>query len=261
MIYEIKFRHGEANVFADANVVFPVHTEVVIRSQKGLLQGKIIRQVPEETKLEIGHQLLREATAEDLLRVEELEKMAQEAKEQVRQLVTEQNLEMKIIDAAYSFEQTQLFISFVAEHRVDFRALLRELATTFRTRIELRQIGPRDAAQVLGGIGACGRPLCCSEFIYEFPNVSIKMAKNQNLSLKQSKLNGLCGRLLCCLKYEDDFYKEAQKNFPDYGDFVKTEEGRGKVIGLNILQNSVKVRFEECSKEFDLAEIEVGRGR
>ena len=138
---------------------------------------------------------------------------------------------------------------------MDFRALLKELAATFRTRIELRQIGARDAAKMYGGVGPCGRPLCCSEFIYEFPNVSIKMAKNQSLSLKQSKLNGLCGRLMCCLSYEDEFYREARKNFPDFGEYITTSEGEGKVIGLNILNNKVKLRLDHTIKEFDVSEV------
>ncbi|MCL2858256.1 MAG: Signal peptidase, partial [Streptococcaceae bacterium] len=142
-----------------------------------------------------------------------------------------------------------------AEHRVDFRELLKKMAETFHVRIELRQIGSRDAAKVQGGIGPCGRPLCCSTFLYEFPTVSIKMAKNQNLSFKQNKLNGLCGRLMCCLSYEDEFYRQAQKDFPDYGTMVETSLGIGKVIGMNILSLTVKIKLEDSITEFNLVEI------
>lgn len=260
MIYEVKFGHGETNAFADSETSLEVQEGVIVRSDKGMNYGRIIREIPTDTALEVKHTVLREANEEDELRVKTLNDLALEAKTRVRQLVLDQKLEMKIIEVAYNYDQTQLFISFTAENRVDFRVLLRELAAYFRIRIELRQIGPRDAAKIYGGLGPCGRPLCCSEFVYEFPNVSIKMAKNQNLSLKQSKLNGLCGRLMCCLTYEEDFYKEAQEFFPDFGEKVVTAEGTGKVIGLNVLKNSVKIRFGEYSKEFELAEVEVNRG-
>lgn len=260
MIYEVKFGHGETNAFADSETSLEVQEGVIVRSDKGMNYGRIIREIPTDTALVVKHKVLRKANEEDELRVKTLNDLALEAKTRVRQLVLDQKLEMKIIEVAYNYDQTQLFISFTAENRVDFRVLLRELAAYFRIRIELRQIGPRDAAKIYGGLGPCGRPLCCSEFVYEFPNVSIKMAKNQNLSLKQSKLNGLCGRLMCCLTYEEDFYKEAQEFFPDFGEKVVTAEGTGKVIGLNVLKNSVKIRFGEYSKEFELAEVEVNRG-
>ena len=260
MIYEIKFAHGQANVFAISEAEFATSSKVILRSEKGTFYGKIIRKISEEAKLEIHHTILREATLDDLAVIANLEELSKQAKDKVRKLVVAQGLEMKIIEVAYNFDQMQLFISFTAENRVDFRILLRELATTFHVRIELRQIGPRDAAKIHGGLGPCGRPLCCSEFVYEFPNVSIKMAKNQNLSLKQNKLNGLCGRLMCCLTYEDSFYKEAQRLFPDFGEFVTTSEGKGKVIGLNILKNRVKIHFGEYSKDFEIAEIEVNNG-
>ena len=260
MIYEIKFAHGESNVFAISDIELAPQTEVILRSDKGNFYGKIVREISEEANLEIHHTIVREVNEDDLQVIAKLEERSKQDKDKVRQLVIEQGLEMKIIDVAYNFDQMQLFISFTAENRVDFRLLLRELATTFRIRIELRQIGPRDAAKIHGGLGPCGRPLCCSEFVYEFPNVSIKMAKNQNLSLKQNKLNGLCGRLMCCLTYEDSFYKEAQQLFPDFGEFVTTSEGKGKVVGLNVLKNRVKIRFGEYSNDFELAEIEVNHG-
>lgn len=259
-VYEIKFAHGEANAFAKSVEKFVPQTRVILHSQKGEFYGKIIRQIAAEAEVEATYEVVRSVTVEDVHKIVELEDESVGVKKTVQDLVKQQELGMKIVNVAYNFDQSQLFISFTADNRVDFRALLRELAAEFRTRIELRQIGTRDAAKIIGGIGPCGRPLCCSNFVYEFPNVSIKMAKNQNLSLKQSKLNGLCGRLMCCLTYEDTFYREAQAFFPDFGTFVKTTEGEGKVIGLNVLKHRVKIRFEEYSKEFDLAEIEVSHG-
>ncbi|MFC4651918.1 regulatory iron-sulfur-containing complex subunit RicT [Lactococcus nasutitermitis] len=256
MIYEIKFEHGEQNLFAESELVLAPQVDVIIRSEKGLNYGRVFRSFAEDTNIETEIKIAREASIEDFRLIENLKKQSQEAKVLIREAVIANDLDMKIIEVAFNLDKTQLFISFTADNRVDFRALLRELASIFRTRIELRQIGTRDASKIYGGIGPCGRPLCCSEFIYEFPNVSIKMAKNQTLSLKQSKLNGLCGRLMCCLTYEDDFYREAQQRFPDFGQWLEMEEGRGRVIGLNILGNKVKLRFEDYSKEFDISEIE-----
>lgn len=260
MIVEIKFDHGESNLFAESSLQLSVHDLVLLESTKGICWGKVLKIFSEGANFEAEASVLRLATSEDQRKIAALKQQASQDKEVIRAAVYHQELEMKIVDVAYNLDQTQLFISFIAENRVDFRSLLKELAATFRTRIELRQIGARDAAKVIGGLGPCGRPLCCSEFIYEFPSVSIKMAKNQALSLKQNKLNGLCGRLMCCLTYEDDFYREAQQRFPDFGAWLSMSEGRGRVIGLNILQNKVKLKFDNCVKEFDLNEIEEFNG-
>lgn len=259
MLVEIKFAHGESNLFAQTqndSMDLAIQDQVILRSDRGLHYGKVIRKAGENPNIKPEATVLRKVNAEDQSRIDWLEGESFQVKSRVRELVAQQNLDMKIIDCAYNLEKTQLFISFTAEKRVDFRTLLKELAVNFHARIELRQIGARDAAKVYGGVGPCGRPLCCSEFIYEFPNVSIKMAKNQSLSLKQSKLNGMCGRLMCCLTYEDDFYREAQKRFPDFGDWIPMPEGRGRVIGLNILEEKVKLRFDESVREYDLTEIE-----
>lgn len=256
MIVELSFSHGEQNLFAtNAECQLKIHDVVIVRSEKCVNYAKVSRILP-DTAIQTDSVILRLATEEDLAKISALEQESAEAKVIIKEVIEDQGLEMKVVDVAYSFEKTQLFVSFTAENRVDFRTLLRELASIFRTRLELRQIGVRDASKIYGGVGPCGRPLCCSEFIYEFPNVSIKMAKNQSLSLKQSKLNGLCGRLMCCLTYEDDFYREARENFPDFGDMITTEEGEGRVVGLDILANKVKVRLEDSVKEFDLKEIE-----
>ena len=164
---------------------------------------------------------------------------------------------MKLVDVEYTFDRNKIIFYFTAEGRVDFRNLVKDLASIFRTRIELRQIGVRDEAKMLGGIGPCGRMLCCSTFLGDFEPVSIKMAKDQNLSLNPSKISGLCGRLMCCLKYENDEYEEAKKLMPDIGTRIDTPEGPGKVVGLNLLERILQVRLleEEHILEYTLEEI------
>ena len=255
MIYEVEFTHGEQNTFVSGHETFAPRTQVIIQNEKGKTYGRIMKQLPQDKNVDTSGEIVRAATEEDEELIQTTELLSQQACAKIRQIVADCGIDMKVTNAAYNLNQSQLFVSFTPENRVDFRALLKELAATFRTRIELRQIGARDAAKMYGGVGPCGRPLCCSEFIYEFPNVSIKMAKNQSLSLKQSKLNGLCGRLMCCLSYEDEFYREARKNFPDFGEHITTADGEGKVIGLNILNNKVKLRLDHTIKEFDIAEI------
>ncbi|EKF52277.1 regulatory iron-sulfur-containing complex subunit RicT [Lactococcus garvieae] len=257
MIYEVEFTHGEQNTFVGGHEEFAPRTPVIIQNTKGKSYGRVMKQLPPDSKVDISGEIVRAIGKEDQEMIEATEQLSHQACLTIRQIVAANGIDMKITDAAYNLNQSQLFVSFTSENRVDFRALLKELAATFRTRIELRQIGARDAAKIYGGVGPCGRPLCCSEFIYEFPNVSIKMAKNQSLSLKQSKLNGLCGRLMCCLSYEDEFYREARKNFPDFGEHIVTDEGEGKIIGLNILNNRVKLRLENTIKEFDISEVKV----
>ena len=148
---------------------------------------------------------------------------------------------MMVLDASYTFDRNQLLFTFIADSRVDFRKLAKDLANIYKTRIELRQVGVRDKAKEIGGYGSCGRPLCCSKFLCDFDSVSINMAKNQNIALNPTKINGCCGRLLCCLKYEDECYKELNKNLPKVGKKVKTEKGEGKVISVDILKQKYRV--------------------
>jgi cell fate regulator YaaT (PSP1 superfamily) len=155
---------------------------------------------------------------------------------------------MKLVDAEYTFDRNKVIFYFTADGRVDFRELVRDLAAVFRTRIELRQIGVRDEAKMLGGIGPCGRILCCSSFLGDFEPVSIKMAKDQNLSLNPVKISGLCGRLMCCLKYENELYEEAKRRMPDVGTRVRTPEGEGKVVLLNLLERRVQVQLSDSGR-------------
>ena len=164
---------------------------------------------------------------------------------------------MKLVDVEYTFDRNKIIFYFTADGRVDFRELVKDLAAIFRTRIELRQIGVRDEAKMLGGIGPCGRMLCCSTFLGDFEPVSIKMAKDQSLSLNPTKISGLCGRLMCCLKYENDEYEASKELFPDIGQWIETPLGSGKVVGLNILERLLQVEIpkQERVLEFTLDEI------
>lgn len=170
---------------------------------------------------------------------------AHEAVQTCREMVIKHQLDMQIIDAEYTFDREQLMFHFLSDNRVDFRALAKDLASTYHTRIELRQVGVRDKAKEVGGIGPCGRCLCCNQFLNDFETVSINMAKNQNISLNPTKINGLCGRLLCCLKYEDECYKDCRKVLPTLGSKYKTDKGEGTVISVDILQKKFRVDVPE----------------
>ena len=164
---------------------------------------------------------------------------------------------MNLVDAEFTFDRNKIIFYFTADGRVDFRELVKDLAAVFKTRIELRQIGVRDEAKMLGGIGPCGRMLCCSTFLGDFEPVSIKMAKDQSLSLNPAKISGLCGRLMCCLKYENDVYEEAKRELPDIGEEMVTSHGKGKVVGLNILERLIQVELTELERvvEYTLDEL------
>jgi cell fate regulator YaaT (PSP1 superfamily) len=164
---------------------------------------------------------------------------------------------MNLVDVEYTFDRNKVIFYFTADGRVDFRELVKDLASVFKTRIELRQIGVRDEAKLLGGIGPCGRMLCCSTFLGDFEPVSIKMAKDQNLSLNPTKISGLCGRLMCCLKYENDEYEQAKRELPDVGKKLTTPLGRGRVVGLNILERIIQVDIKELERvvEYTLDEL------
>mgnify|MGYP000599638363 FL=1 len=166
---------------------------------------------------------------------------------------------MRLVNCEYTLDKSKVIFNFTADDRIDFRKLVKVLAQNLKTRIELRQIGVRDEAKLLGGIGPCGRSLCCSTFLGDFEPVSIKMAKDQNLSLNPTKISGACGRLMCCLKYENDYYEEARTQLPDVGDMIETPDGHGIVIGLNILDISMQVKIEglEQPLEYKMEEIEV----
>ena len=175
-------------------------------------------------------------------------KDAETALKKCKSLVNKYNLDMQIIDAEYTLDRDQLVFHFIADNRIDFRDLAKDLAALYKTRIELRQVGVRDKAKEVGGIGPCGRKFCCASFLNDFDSVSINMAKNQNISLNPTKINGVCGRLLCCLNYEDETYKECRKCLPEIGERVKIKEGTGIVVSLDVLSKSYVVDIPEVGR-------------
>ncbi|MBM7588168.1 cell fate regulator YaaT (PSP1 superfamily) [Bacillus pakistanensis] len=233
---------------------------VIVETVRGIEYGKIVvdrKQVDENDVVLPLKKVIRNADQKDRLIVDENKEAATEAYEVCCEKINEHQLDMKLVDVEYTFDRNKVIFYFTADGRVDFRELVKDLASIFRTRIELRQIGVRDEAKMLGGIGPCGRMLCCSTFLGDFEPVSIKMAKDQNLSLNPTKISGLCGRLMCCLKYENDEYESAKEELPDLGEVIKTPNGEGKVVGLNILERVLQVEFkqEERVLEFTLDEI------
>lgn len=233
---------------------------VIVETARGVEYGKVV--VPVKTVGENDvvlplKQVVRVASERDRGQVEDNRQEAQRAFEMGTGKIEEHRLDMKLVDVEYTFDRNKVIFYFTAEGRVDFRNLVKDLASIFRTRIELRQIGVRDEAKMLGGIGPCGRMLCCSTFLGDFEPVSIKMAKDQNLSLNPSKISGLCGRLMCCLKYENDEYEQAKKEMPDVGTRVATPDGEGRVVGMNILERVLKIRLSEQEQtlEYALSEI------
>lgn len=234
---------------------------VIVETARGIEYGKVVigkKYVSEGEVVLPLKRVLRLATEEDRRQVMENKAAAERALSLCREKVREHALDMRLIDAEYTFDRNKIIFYFTADGRVDFRELVKDLASIFRTRIELRQIGVQDEAKMLGGIGPCGRTLCCSSFLGDFEPVSIKMAKDQNLSLNPIKISGLCGRLMCCLKYENDAYEEAKREMPDMGDRVTTPDGTGRVVGLNLLERRVRVELDELERliEYDLSEVE-----
>ena len=251
---------GKIYYFDPGDLSIQKDSYVIVETVRGVEYGKVVigpKQVDENDVVLPLKKVLRIADQKDRLIVEENRAAAKEAYAVCNEKVTTHQLDMKLVDVEYSFDRNKIIFYFTADGRVDFRELVKDLAAIFRTRIELRQIGVRDEAKMLGGIGPCGRMLCCSTFLGDFEPVSIKMAKDQNLSLNPTKISGLCGRLLCCLKYENDEYESAKKALPDLGQVIDTPLGSGKVVGVNILGRILQVNIPELDRvvEYTLDEI------
>jgi cell fate regulator YaaT (PSP1 superfamily) len=233
---------------------------VIVETVRGVEFGRCViapKQVGENDVVLPLKKVLRIADQKDRMIVDENKQAAHEAYQVCSDKVNEHELDMKLVDVEYTFDRNKVIFYFTADGRVDFRELVKDLAAIFRTRIELRQIGVRDEAKMLGGIGPCGRMLCCSTFLGDFDPVSIKMAKDQNLSLNPTKISGLCGRLMCCLKYENDEYESAKEQLPDIGEVIDTPNGRGRVVGLNILERILQVELKDQERvlEYTIDEI------
>ena len=222
---------------------------VIVETSRGIECGAVAianKQVADDEIVHPLKKLIRKATKEDRRRLEENKRKEKEALKICEQKVAEHGLEMKLVDVEYTFDNSKILFYFTADGRVDFRALVKDLASVFRTRIELRQIGVRDESKMLGGLGVCGRPFCCSSFLGEFHPVSIKMAKEQGLSLSPTKISGTCGRLMCCLKYEQEAYTDLLRHTPKIGAIVNTPEGRGLVVENNLIARTLKVKLDNA---------------
>ena len=244
----VRFKEGGKVYYFDPdNRKVRLGDTVIVETARGVECGTVAlenKQVKDDEIVYPLKKLLRKATKEDLRRVEENKKKEAEALRICEQKVAEHELDMKLVECEYSFDGSKILFYFTADGRVDFRALVKDLASVFRTRIELRQIGVRDESKMLGGLGVCGRPFCCSTFLGDFHPVSIKMAKEQGLSLSPTKISGTCGRLMCCLKYEQDAYTDLLKRTPKVGAIVKTPLGRGLVVDNNLLTQTLKVKMD-----------------
>ena len=270
-IISVQFKEGGKSYYFNPNGLTVAEGEkVIIETARGVefgicTQGNTM--VDEMSLLAPLRPVLRMATAEDEKRVEENHKKEAKAAVICQQKIADHKLEMKLVDVEYNFEGNKILFFFTAEGRVDFRELVKDLAGVFRTRIELRQIGVRDEAKMLGGLGICGRPFCCSQFLDDFQPVSIKMAKTQNLSLNPTKISGTCGRLMCCLKYEQDAYEDLVKSTPKQESFVETPDGAGTVCSVNLLRQTVQVRLDsapetpKCYHNCELCVIRNGKGK
>ena len=251
-VVDIQFRSGQKIYFFDPNgLTFKAGDHVIIDTARGPEFGIVAggnHTIPTKDVVSPLRPVLRKATAQDERIVEANLATEKKAFEVCQEKIAEFGLDMQLVSAECAFDGGKILFFFTADERVDFRELVKNLATTFHTRIELRQIGVRDKAKMVGGFGICGRPFCCTTFLDDFQPVSIKMAKTQNLSLNPTKISGTCGRLMCCLKYEQDAYEDLLRSAPKMDSFVDTPEGRGTIIEVDLLRQRVKVRLE---KELD----------
>ena len=253
-VYGVRFNDKGKTYNFKSEIECPINVTVIVETEKGLQFGKIVKEVENDNKKfdENYKDIIRISTKDDYHEYLNNLKDAEKALKNAKNIVEELELNMNLIDANYTFDRKQLLFNFYAEERIDFRELAKKLASLYKTRIELRQIGARDKAEQVGGIGMCGRTLCCTGFLKNKETVTINMAKNQNLSLNPSKINGLCGRLLCCLGYEDEEYACCRKELPDIGETVKTEHGTGVVTNLDILNKKYQI---EKDGEFFTIEV------
>src|SRR5579859_5064125 len=248
LIVGIRFRPaGRIYYFDPQEQTFSTGQYVIVETVRGVEAGRVViasKKVVESDLSDPLKPVLRLATEDELRMMLSFKNKEKEALVRCHERVLQHKLPMKLVESEYTFDGSRLTFYFTADERVDFRALVRDLAATFRTRIELRQIGARDQAKLQGGLGPCGKKLCCSSLITEFGIVSIKMAKEQGLPLNPSKISGVCGRLMCCLAYENDNYIQAKQQMPHIGTMLDTPSGPGKVVSINVPQNTVEVMLE-----------------
>ncbi|WP_373600364.1 PSP1 domain-containing protein [Paraclostridium bifermentans] len=261
-IVGVRFKSaGKIYYFDPVDFEIEKNIDVVVETARGLEYGKVVvgpKELDESELVSPLKPIVRIATEEDTKIYLENKEKAKETFEICQQKIKEHELTMFLIDCEYTFDRNKLIFYFTAEGRIDFRELVKDLASIFKTRIELRQIGVRDEAKSIGGLGPCGRRLCCSSWLGDFQPVSIKMAKDQNLSLNPTKISGICGRLFCCLKYEHDVYSEALEKMPNVGSIVQSPDGKGKVIEINPLLEQAKVELNDKNiKLYEREELKV----
>lgn len=263
-IIGVRFRNvGKVYYFSPRELDICVGDHVIVETARGVEYGFVVlgpKEVDDSKVIQPLKEVIRIATPKDDAREENNRKKEKEAFEICQKKIRAHNLEMKLIDAEYTFDNNKMLFYFTADGRIDFRELVKDLAAVFKTRIELRQIGVRDETKILGGIGICGRPLCCHTYLSEFAPVSIKMAKEQNLSLNPTKISGVCGRLMCCLKNEQETYEYLNRKLPGVGDIVTLPDGmKGEVSGVNVLRQLVKVLVdvndEKEMREYPVEEL------
>lgn len=257
----IRFKKaGKIYYFDPDNIELAVNDGAIVETTRGVEYGKVVQPLKVVDEGEVVAPLkkvIRKATPEDDAKLAANKIKEKEAYQICLAKIKEHGLPMKLIDVEQTFDDNKIIFYFTADGRVDFRELVKDLAAIFRTRIELRQIGVRDEAKMCGGLGCCGRELCCASWLGEFAPVSIRMAKDQHLSLNPTKISGICGRLMCCLKYENEVYEEAKQHFPEVGIIVDTPMGLAKVTGYNIFKNTVTVEIKESKNVLDIPVKEV----
>lgn len=256
----VRFKKAGKVYYFDPCEVWPRPGDsVVVETARGVEFGEVVtgaREVADEQIVSPLKKVIRIATPEDVRRAQNNARREEEAFKICLEKVAKRNLEMKLVSVEYTFDNSKIIFYFTANGRVDFRELVKDLASVFKTRIELRQIGVRDEAKMLGGLGSCGRPICCGTFLGDFQPVSIKMAKEQNLSLNPTKISGQCGRLMCCLKYEQDYYEQTLKKLPKVGKDIVTPDGVGVIAEINAIKERVKVRIK-TEDSFDVREYAI----
>ena len=258
----VRFRRaGKIYYFSPNEYDIKVGDNVIVETARGVEYGNVVianKEISEEEVVAPLKEVIRVATVEDDEKERANKEKEKEAFKICLEKIKKHGLEMKLIDCEYTFDNNKVLFYFTADGRIDFRELVKDLASVFRTRIELRQIGVRDETKILGGIGSCGRPLCCHTHLSEFIPVSIKMAKEQNLSLNPTKISGVCGRLMCCLKHEEEVYEEANSKMPDVGDSVTTVDGlKGEVHSVSVLKQMVRVIVELENDEKEARDYKV----
>ena len=260
----VRFENAGKLYFFDPGELWPTPGDyVLVETSRGVEFGEVvtgIKEIDDSTLQSPLKPVVRIATAEDIQHNKENKEAQKEAYQVCQKKIAEHKLDMKLVSVEYTFDNSKILFYFTANGRVDFRSLVKDLASVFKTRIELRQIGVRDEAKMLGGLGICGRPICCGAFLGDFQPVSIKMAKEQNLSLNPTKISGVCGRLMCCLKYEQDQYEQTRKKMPKVGKEVITPDGPGVVWELNVIKENVRVRIQKGDsselKDYPMEEVQ-----